>query len=98
MPRYIDADKIDWRLIIPTNVTIAEENMIHNAKKLVERPPTADVKLDVKGENLGGGAFLCSACGFDDVAHSHTVKFCPNCGAEIINARPADEDDSGLRR
>lgn len=44
MSRYIDADRIDWRLIIPTNVTIAEENMIHCAKKLVERQPTADVK------------------------------------------------------
>ena len=60
--------------------------------------PTADVKPVVRGENLGGGAFLCSVCGFDDVAHSHTVKFCPNCGAEIINARPADEDDSGLQK
>lgn len=58
----------------------------------------SDVKPVVRGENLGGGAFLCSVCGFDDVAHSHTVKFCPNCGAEIINARPADEDDSGLRK
>lgn len=98
MSRYIDADRIDWRLIIPTNSTIAEENMIHLAKKLVERQPTADMKPVVRGENLGGGAFLCSACGFDDVAHSHTVKFCPNCGAEIINARPADEDDSGLQK
>ena len=43
MSRYIDAERIDWRLIIPTNVTIAEENMIHLAKKLVERQPTADV-------------------------------------------------------
>ena len=43
MSRFIDADRIDWRLIIPTNVTIAEENMIHLAKKLVERQPTADV-------------------------------------------------------
>lgn len=43
MSRFIDADRIDWRLIIPTNPTIAEENMIHLAKKLVERQPTADV-------------------------------------------------------
>lgn len=40
--RFVDVDKIDWRLIIPTNVTIAEENMIHCAKKLVERQPTVD--------------------------------------------------------
>lgn len=42
MSRFIDVDRIDWRLIIPTNVTIAEENMIHLAKKLVERQPTVD--------------------------------------------------------
>lgn len=42
MSRYIDADRIDWKLIIPTNATTAEENMIHCAKKLVERQPTVD--------------------------------------------------------
>ncbi len=43
MSRFIDADRIEWRLIIPTNPTTAEENMIHLAKKLVERQPIADV-------------------------------------------------------
>lgn len=43
MSRYIDADKIEWRLIIPTNATTAEENMIYHARKLVESQPTADV-------------------------------------------------------
>lgn len=52
MNRYIDVEKIDWRLIIPTNVTIAEENMIHNAKKLVERQPTADVVSKEKYDEL----------------------------------------------
>ena len=47
MSRFFDADKIDWRLIIPTNATVAEENMIYRARKLVESQPTADV-VEVK--------------------------------------------------
>ena len=43
MSRYIDVDCIDWRLIIPTNPTIAEENVFYRARKLVESQPTADV-------------------------------------------------------
>ena len=43
MSRYIDAERIDWRLIIPTNPTTAEEYIIHMAKKLVDRQPIADV-------------------------------------------------------
>lgn len=43
MSKYVDVDRIDWRLIIPTNPTIAEEHIIHLAKTLVERQPTADV-------------------------------------------------------
>lgn len=42
MSRYIDADRIDWRLIIPTNPTTAEENMIYHARKLVEFQKTVD--------------------------------------------------------
>ena len=41
--RFVDVDRIDWRLIIPTNATTAEENMIYRARKLVEFQPTADV-------------------------------------------------------
>lgn len=89
MARYIDADALIEKFK-------AEHDW--SSVYIVEDMPTADVKPVVRGENLGGGAFLCSVCGFDDVAHSHTVKFCPNCGAEIINARPADEDDSGLQK
>lgn len=40
--RFIDADRIDWRLIIPTNPTTAEENMIYHARKLVEFQKTVD--------------------------------------------------------
>lgn len=43
MARYIDADKIDWRLIIPTNISTAEEHMLYKAQSLIERQQTADV-------------------------------------------------------
>lgn len=43
MSKYIDADRIDWRVIIPTNPITEEENMIYHARKLIELQPTADV-------------------------------------------------------
>lgn len=42
MSRYIDADKIDWRLIIPTKVTIEEEHILYRARKLVDSQPKLD--------------------------------------------------------
>lgn len=50
MSRYIDANKIDWRLIVP--ITTAEEYMIHCAKKLIERQPKADVVSKEKYDEL----------------------------------------------
>lgn len=61
MSRYIDADRIDWRLIIPTNPTTAEENMIHSAKRLVERQPKADVVEVVRCKDCKWHGYLtCS--------------------------------------
>lgn len=94
MSRYIDADRIDWRLIIPTNPTIAEENMIHLAKKLVERQPTADVREVVRGEWVATWhqffkteVLKCSACNNISLFAS---CYCPNCGADMRKRR---EDD-----
>lgn len=50
MSRYIDADKIDWRLIRPINPNVADEHMIYEARRLVESQPTADVREVVRGE------------------------------------------------
>ena len=50
--KFIDANRIDWRVIIPTNATIAEENMIYRARKLVESQPTADVVEKSKYDKL----------------------------------------------
>lgn len=52
MSSYIDTDRIDWRVIIPTNATTAEENMIYQARKLVESQPTADVVSKEKYDEL----------------------------------------------
>lgn len=50
MSRLVDADRIDWRLIIPTNPTTAEENMIYHARKLVEFQKTVDAVEVVRCE------------------------------------------------
>ena len=52
MSNFIDTDRIDWRVIIPTNATIAEENMIYQARKLVAQQPTADVVSKEKYDEL----------------------------------------------
>ena len=89
MSRYIDADKIEWRLIIPTNATTAEENMIYHARKLVESQPTADVVEVVHGEwkpnSLNGfKIYDCSNCGIHMEAK---WDYCPNCGAKMDERR-----------
>ena len=43
MSRYIDADRIDWRLIKPINPNVADEHMIYQARKLVESQPKVDL-------------------------------------------------------
>ena len=88
MSRYIDADKIEWRLIIPTNATTAEENMIYHARKLVEFQKTADVAPVVHGEWIvEGQEVYCSKCkkisGYNWNGASAFSKFCPNCGARM---------------
>ena len=81
MARYIDADRIDWRLIIPTNATTAEENMIYQARKLVEFQPTADVVEVVRGEWIDGyKRQSCSVCHFRGM---RSWNFCPHCGADM---------------
>ena len=82
MSRFIDADRIDWRLIIPTNVTIAEENIIHMAKKLVERQPTVDVVEVVHGKWIPSrfktlqedGWCECSVCGVGNKLYDRGVR------------------------
>ena len=52
MSRYIDADRIDWRMILPQNVTPAEEHMWYCARKLIDKQPTADVVSKEKYDEL----------------------------------------------
>lgn len=52
MSRYIDVELIDWRFIIPTNPTTAEEYIIYQARKLVESQPKADVVSKEKYDEL----------------------------------------------
>lgn len=71
MSRFVDADRIDWRLIIPTNATTAEENMIYRARKLVESQPTADAVKVVR----------CKDCKFRKIEfgwNGKRYKMCAN--------------------
>lgn len=89
MSRYIDADKIEWRLIIPTNATTAEENMIYHARKLVEFQKTADVAEVVHGKWIDKGhdnIYECSKCG-DMWMGVGGYNYCPNCGARMDGAK-----------
>ena len=99
MTRYIDADKIDWRLIAPTNVINAtvEEHTIYRARKLVESQPTADVVEVVYGEWIDSkdGTYYanCSICEYQMDVHTERGyhNYCPNCGAKM-NERREDEN------
>lgn len=88
MSRFVDVDRIDWRVIIPTNPTIAEEYIIHMAKKLVERQPTADVVEVVHGKWIISdmGFPYCSKCGTALTKSVPRTKYCSNCGARMDGA------------
>lgn len=83
MSRYIDADKIDWRLIRPINPNVADEHMIYEARRLVESQPTADVREVVRGE--WGSHGECPFCGY--LRQWEEDNFCGNCGARMDGGR-----------
>ena len=87
--RYIDADKIDWRLIELTNMIPAEEHMITLARKLVDRQPTAEVKPIVHGKWVKHDDeyrvyYECSICHMEFIILDGTpMIYCPNCDADM---------------
>lgn len=81
MSRYIDADRINWRLLIPTNPTTAEEYIIYSAEKLVERQPTADVVEVVRCKDckyskpMNGTDFIYFCNNGSMVSHIHFCAY-----------------------
>lgn len=85
MGKYIDTARIDWRLIIPSNVTTAEENMIYRARKLVESQPTADV---VEVGRCGECKFTDGTGAIEDgrhwcVLHESFMYYCSDFEREV---------------
>ena len=81
MSRYIDADRIDWRLILPRAVTFAEEHMWYRARKLIDKQPTADVVevvrcKDCKFYQDNNGGYPNPECKWIDGETPNVDDFC----------------------
>lgn len=95
MPRYIDADKINAKLMDEYYGMISDESMkIYKIMRMLDNAPTADVqevrhgKMNMyKPRSMNRNAtYKCSVCGklcssyYNDVGE---WKFCPHCGAKM---------------
>ena len=89
MPRYIDVEKIDWRLIEPYNPRTVDELWLNKVKKFIDQQPTADVRESVHGEwietenDTNCECSICHEC--FDMCDNDTYRFvyCPHCGARM---------------
>ena len=94
MPRYIDADLIDYNEICVPML----DGMIVRTKKLdglyaqqkyIEKIPTADVQEVKHGRwaHLGEDEWYCTCCGFvittEGSWEEPAEKYCSNCGAKM---------------
>lgn len=90
MSRYIDADKINAKLMDEYYGMISDESMkIYKIMQMLDNAPAAEVR-EVKHGNwvhLGGDEWCCSCCGFGKHTEGYwekpTAKYCEKCGAEI---------------
>lgn len=93
MPRYIDADLIEYKAIyVPmldgVLVRTKQLNGFYAIKKDIEAIPTADVQEVRHGRWLFGrfGCRWCSECGecgLDTSELDAAGNYCPNCGAKM---------------
>ena len=95
MSRYIDADKINAKLMNEYHGMISDESMkIYKIIQILDNAPTSDVqevrhgKMNIyKPRSRNRNAtYKCSVCGklcssyYNDVGE---WKFCPHCGAKM---------------
>lgn len=95
MPRYIDADKLNAKLMDEYYGMISDESMkIYKIMQMLDNAPTADVqevrhgKMNMyKPRSMNRNAtYKCSVCGklcssyYNDVGE---WKFCPHCGSKM---------------
>ena len=97
MPKYIDAEKIEYdehkRIGLGIDYGINESDTYYTTtKEKIDAMPTADVRENVHAhwlkEEYFGGIFKCSNCGkyIDFKGLKGTpdpTNFCPYCGAEM---------------
>ena len=95
MSRYIDADKLQTRML---NYYSDSWRLCEEINDFFANIPTADVRENVRGYNTKKDKYFhCSICGYgvNDVyessksdvlifEHGEEWKFCPCCGAEIM--------------
>lgn len=87
MPRYIDANKIEFRL--PTYTDEDGEVLIPllALRHCIEQTPTADVRENTPAKwliNSDGYFPYCSACGYELPRDFDVLTdFCPGCGADM---------------
>ena len=84
MSRYIDADKINAKLMDEYHGMISDESMkIYKIMQMLDNAPTADVQ-EVRHAQWWDATpprfYACSYCG--GAGHS-IYKFCPWCGAKM---------------
>lgn len=91
MSRYIDADKLNAKLMDEYYGMISDESMkIYKIMQMLDNAPTADVQEVKYAKNLQSRfkwTFECSHCHWCDddtyCCDSSEFNFCPNCGAKI---------------
>ena len=95
MSRYIDADKINAKLMNEYHGMISDESMkIYKIIQMLDNAPTSDVQ-EVRHGKMNiykpisrnrNATYKCSVCGklcssyYNDVGE---WKFCPHCGAKM---------------
>lgn len=84
MSRYIDADKIDFRLPYFTDENGDVLVSLRTVKRCIDMTPTADVMAKIKGKWIKrGNEKKCSKCQFIYYSNNDEWTFCPNCGAKM---------------
>ena len=87
MPRYIDADKIDYTVTIVGEAEYAGYRAVAFESD-IDEIPTADV-MEVKhgewkGKPIAGyGNIRCSVCNTVFLNQTGNWQYCPNCGADM---------------
>lgn len=86
MPRYIDADKIDFNECFVGQSDFARDTR-QAAQNLIDKQPTADVEPVKHGKwslQEDTKRSCCSVCNFmRNISTQYGWTYCPHCGAKM---------------